>query len=87
MSRVRGVLNVAGDVLMFWCPACECAHGVDGTWAFDGDYDRPTFSPSVLSEGGGRCHSYVRAGRIEFLSDCTHALAGTTVEMERWPYE
>lgn len=27
------------------------------------------------------CHSYVRNGMIEFLSDCTHGLAGTTVEL------
>lgn len=29
-----------------------------------------------------RCHSYVRDGMIEFLSDCTHELAGKTVPME-----
>lgn len=28
------------------------------------------------------CHSYVRDGHIEFLSDCTHALAGQTVRMK-----
>ena len=27
----------------------------------------------------GICHSFVRAGRIQFLDDCTHALAGQTV--------
>lgn len=27
------------------------------------------------------CHSFVRGGRIEFLSDCTHALAGQTVDL------
>jgi hypothetical protein len=27
------------------------------------------------------CHSFVRDGQIEFLSDCTHALAGTTVPL------
>lgn len=27
------------------------------------------------------CHSFVRDGRIEYLSDCTHALAGQTVEI------
>ena len=27
------------------------------------------------------CHSLIREGRIEFLSDCTHALAGKTVDM------
>ena len=28
-----------------------------------------------------RCHSFVRAGRIEFLTDSTHALAGQTVDL------
>lgn len=27
------------------------------------------------------CHSFVMNGRIQFLSDCTHALAGQTVEL------
>lgn len=27
------------------------------------------------------CHSFVRGGRIEFLSDCTQALAGQTVDL------
>lgn len=27
------------------------------------------------------CHSFVRDGRIEFLADCTHALAGQTVDL------
>lgn len=31
--------------------------------------------------GCHRCHSYVKDGRIQFLSDCTHALAGQTVEL------
>lgn len=27
------------------------------------------------------CHSYVRAGKIEFLSDCSHDKAGQTLEL------
>ena len=27
------------------------------------------------------CHSFIRNGRIEFLSDCTHELAGQTVDL------
>lgn len=27
------------------------------------------------------CHSFVTDGRIQFLSDCTHALAGQTVDL------
>lgn len=30
------------------------------------------------------CHSFVRGGMIEFLSDCTHELAGKTVPMPDW---
>jgi hypothetical protein len=30
------------------------------------------------------CHSFVADGRIQFLGDCTHALAGQTVEIPEW---
>jgi hypothetical protein len=31
------------------------------------------------------CHSFVTDGRIQFLSDCTHDLAGQTVGLPDWP--
>lgn len=31
------------------------------------------------------CHSFVRDGRIQFLPDCTHALAGQTVDLPEIP--
>ncbi len=31
---------------MHWCPACETEHPLPDSWAFDGNLDRPTFSPS-----------------------------------------
>ena len=31
------------------------------------------------------CHSFVRDGRIQFLGDCTHELAGQTVDIPEWP--
>jgi len=33
------------------------------------------------------CHSFVRAGRIEFLGDSTHPLAGKTVDLPEWDME
>lgn len=30
------------------------------------------------------CHSFVTDGRIRFLGDCTHALAGQTVDLPDW---
>jgi len=32
----------------------------------------------------GVCHSFVTDGRIQFLSDCTHPLAGQTVDLPLW---
>lgn len=30
------------------------------------------------------CHSFVTDGRIQFLGDCTHPLAGQTVDLPEW---
>ena len=57
---------------------------------YNGDAEKPTFTPSVLVTYNGSdagkdgappsvCHSFVTDGRIQFLADCTHALAGQTV--------
>jgi hypothetical protein len=47
--------------------------------------EKPTFNPSLLYEAQKgvvrRCHLYVREGKIAYLSDCEHRLAGQTVEM------
>lgn len=78
---------------MFWCPACDGAHAVrvgsdaGPGWSYNGNPDKSTFSPSLLVNLGGEtpgvpvCHSFVTDGRIEFLGDCTHALAGQTVDI------
>lgn len=41
------------------------------------------YKPNHKVESGAeiRCHSFVRAGQWQFLSDCTHDLAGQTVPM------
>jgi hypothetical protein len=84
-------------MIAFHCPGCETRHAISTKrWTFNGDGDKPTFSPSILVRTGTqvdpayirkagdpptRCHSFVRDGRIQFLSDCDHALAGKTVEL------
>lgn len=73
----------------FHCPGCaeydslSAPHVFDDSWTYNGDGDKPTVNPSILVTGhqGRLCHSFVREGRIEFLSDCTHSLAGKTVEL------
>lgn len=92
--KVKVVRNQDGSVhgWSFWCPGCDELHVPRVDWTFNGDLDRPTFSPSILVTGRmwrgdpaieveERCHSFVRDGRIEFLGDCTHALAGQTVDL------
>lgn len=103
----------------FRCPGCGDTHllqtpeinaGSGAIWGFNGDFDRPTFTPSILQWSGhympgynsdkcwctwtkehpadeGKCptcyicHSFVTDGKIQFLSDCSHSLAGQTVEL------
>ena len=31
-----------------------------------------------------QCHSFITAGKIQFLDDCSHALAGQTVPLPEW---
>ena len=67
-------------------------------WKFDGDMQNPTFAPSVNirwgryadpnhDDGGhgGICHYIITKGKIQFCSDCTHALRGQTVDLPEIP--
>jgi hypothetical protein len=53
----KGVLRtIAGGNVGFWCPGCKEMHVVSPSiWTFDGNYDAPTFSPSVLITTGHYC--------------------------------
>lgn len=76
------------------CPACNDTHkgkmsgihGLNNTWTYNGDTYKPTFHPSLLVTYNTPnkkhvCHSFVKDGMIQFLSDCTHSMAGQTVEL------
>jgi hypothetical protein len=81
-----------GEAYGFECPGCGMMHLLPVTgergWKFNGNLEWPTFEPSILSKAGrGKdlppliCHSYVTDGKIQFLGDCSHELAGKTVEL------
>ena len=68
----------------------EGGHGKDPhhNWTFNNNVDRPTFQPSLRvswTEGEQQvkhvCHSIITDGRIQFCADCTHKLAGQTVDL------
>lgn len=59
-------------------------------WTFNLNPDAPTFTPSVRvrsadETGDTCCHFYVTEGQIQYLSDCTHELAGKRIPMEVYP--
>jgi hypothetical protein len=81
----------------FYCPGCKNNHAPyikpyqapnGSSWQFNGDLESPTFNPSILTkvERSDKtktmiCHLFVKDGWIQYLSDCTHELAGQTIEM------
>lgn len=74
-----------GNDVLFWTK--------DGNpnvnWDFNGDFEKPTFTPSMLmtypeecaERGYVREHFFVTYGKIHYLSDCRHAYAGKIVDM------
>lgn len=59
-----------------------------GCWTWNGDVEKPTLRPSVLTEqrhNNLRCHTWVNDGQAQFLDDCSHELRGQTVDMLEVP--
>lgn len=109
MAKIKRYTALDGgynNELGFFCPGCKCRHFINDNkttipnlpdshiWQFNGDYDHPTISTSILTRRyvwnpktkkhnleTGRCHSYITDGQIRFLPDCMHDLAGQTVEL------
>lgn len=85
-----------------WCVGCNQRHEIavdtpfhnGARWSFDGNVEKPTFSPSINIRMGplrdGRilvCHYFVRAGQIIYCGDCTHDLKNKTVDLAPFPAE
>jgi hypothetical protein len=97
MPKVKKIeMRGKGDwAYMLECPGCGHHHAVwtkesnfpdTPTWDFNGDFEKPTFNPSLLVRIPDKdkmqiCHSFIRDGKIQFLSDCSHHLAGKTVDL------
>lgn len=111
MAKLTPVRNRAGELYGYahWCPGCKQAHvfhtvkASDSApvWSFDGNMEKPTFSPSMRQflparkdESGAikrpeqtLCHYFLKAGELEFLKDSTgHDLRGK-VPLPEFPEE
>ena len=61
-----------------------------GNWTWNGDIEKPTLKPSILTQSGYfdgektipfRCHTFVNDGMVKFLNDCTHDNRGKDIEL------
>jgi len=79
-----------------WCLGCKDIHRISveqpftngAQWSFDGNFDKPTFKPSInicASYSKQQCHYFIREGNIQFCGDCHHDLAGKTVPLPDIP--
>lgn len=97
-EKLHRVVNKDGSTYgyHFQCPGCATLHTLPtnvspNAWQFNEDLVKPTFKPSVLMNRGSSnptrpvCHSFITDGMIKFLDDCTHELAGQTVELGALP--
>ena len=79
----------SSDSLWFDCPGCGEYHRIpfasktEHNWKFDGNKEKPTFSPSVRVSIRNKtiCHLFIRNGMIEFCLDCPHELKGKTISL------
>jgi len=90
--------NDSREGVTYWCQGCESIHQVvtrgPGAWGYNGNPDKPTFTPSVLvhydygppeARVHKVCHTFITDGMVQFLGDCTHALAGKTEPLPDLP--
>lgn len=69
----------------YFCPGCGHEHAFSPfIHTYNDDGEKPTISPSLLHsnpQNHQTCHSFIKEGKIEFLSDCWHSLKGQIVEL------
>jgi hypothetical protein len=91
MAKVKKITVDGKTHYSIKCPACKVRHVLNDKWDFNGDYNKPTFTPSLDYTGGRynrdesytklHCHSYIKDGKIQFLNDCSHDMKGQTVDL------
>jgi len=86
----------------FWCEGCKLPHFIavdipnevtNAQWDVSWNLGEPTAKPSILvtfpwgdPPVNNVCHSYITEGKIEYLTDCTHHLAGQTIELPNFKW-
>ena len=91
MSKIKVHPNDP-TMYMFWDVALDRPNAFyvrdqHPSWSWNEDYECPTVSPSIrlIHTGNQVDHLFIRDGNIQYLNDCTHELAGKTVDMVDFP--
>lgn len=80
MGQAGPYLRRAEGAYGHWCPACGEMHSIPDNWSFNGNLDKPTFSPSVKITGvktvkdalGEWTGEWVRDEQGKAVPDCCH---------------
>lgn len=94
LKQCYGNGDDTANVLEFYCQGCKAFHAVAvgenkvglPVWEWNHDLDNPTLSSSVLVRSWNKgvehkCHSFIKNGKIQYLTDSSHDLAGKTTDM------
>ena len=98
MSKL--VYNQEENSYYLHCPGCNTTHSIKTgntdkgslhVHKFDENFDKPTFSPSVIVDYGldgvnnrRVCHFFVTEGRLDY-QNCFHSLRNTSVALQDIP--
>jgi hypothetical protein len=52
VAKVKKIQHNDRTLWVFQCPGCGQNHAFDQRWTFNEDYEKPTFSPSLLIRSG-----------------------------------
>jgi hypothetical protein len=107
MAALSSFLRKTEGGYAHWCPACQEMHRFavekaqpnGARWKFDGNAEKPTFTPSMnirtgkyadpnfVDEDGlsSVCHYVLTAGVLNFCGDSTHELRGQSVPLPELP--
>lgn len=87
MASKLSPVNESKTTFTFECPGCGSHHHLwTDRWKFDGNFEAPTVTPSLLVSWNWKeekhvCHFIITKGEMFFCSDCTHPNAGKTLPM------
>lgn len=87
MAVLREQKYTHGSYFWHWCEGCRSEHVIDvrndgqhPAWTFNGDFNKPTFEPSI-NYWKVVCHYFVKDGKIIYCADSTHKFAGKSIPL------